>query len=56
MKYRTMRNQEDICGCCGKRTYSFLDDHFPECSAGCAEWVVDRNIERDHGIWNDDER
>ena len=44
MSYRfrsSRRNDESTCRCCGKTTYRSLDDHFPECSHGCAEWIVD---------------
>ena len=38
------------CGCCGKATYRNIHPEFPECSHGCAEHMVDRDME-DRGGW-----
>jgi endogenous inhibitor of DNA gyrase (YacG/DUF329 family) len=50
------RSRSGTCGRCGKTTYPDVHPEFPECSHGCAEWLVDRHIEEKHGIYSDDER
>lgn len=55
MRYRSKRDEESTCGRCGRKTYRSLDAFFPECSDGCAEWMVDRHIEEKHGIYSDDD-
>ncbi len=52
--YRPYRRDPDpfgYCRRCGTPTNRSVDDHFPECSHGCAEWVVDSK-----GEWMDIER
>ena len=47
-RFRSGRNDQATCRCCGKTTYRSLDDHFPECSDGCSEWLVDaRHLTQD---------
>ena len=51
MSYRSRssyRNDQSTCRGCGKTTYRSLDDHFPECSDSCSEWLVDaRHLDQD---------
>jgi hypothetical protein len=52
--------KKGTCGCCGKTTYRDIHPEFPECSHGCAEWLVDARhlttddwyeMERDNAGW-----